>query len=382
MDTNYDVFDILGISRKEDSYTNLVKYLFDNWNDFKQKFIEKFAENTKDEFELETRNTYNLINDIDIEIEVEHHRKKIVPDMILHSKKEIIIIENKIFSGEGYRQTIEYSSKKYLEEVERKFNIKEAKFNFYFMTLDGIKAYSQNFKSIKWSELIADCCKDTSEIKKDPRLKILVDDLVQRCKQYENIPEPADNESICTYLNKRTKFITNEKLFETYMRKVLEGIIHPENNKYNFNCEFSTSDNRNGHVSLVYLFKKDWRGIDIENAKQGDSCRFIHIEFNMPENLKEINLCIHYGGYPYKREKEWNNLKNDEYFKNIIEDYEVERKRFKDNIYSKLNPNWKKIGKCITLAETSISKQVELQEMKKWAEENVEFAYNLIEEFK
>ena len=63
MDTNYDVFDILGISRKEDSYTNLVKYLFDNWNDFKQKFIEKFAENTKDEFELETRNTYNLINE-------------------------------------------------------------------------------------------------------------------------------------------------------------------------------------------------------------------------------------------------------------------------------------------------------------------------------
>ena len=378
MDTNYDVFDILGISRKEDSYTNLVKYLFDNWNYFKQKFIEEFAENTKDEFELETRNTYSLINDIDIEINVEHHRKKILPDMILHSKKEIIIIENKIFSGEGYKQTIEYSSKKYLDVVERKFNIKHAKFNFYFMTLDGIKAYSPNFKSIKWSKLIANCCKETSEIEKYPRLKILVDDLVQRCKQYENIPEPADNESICTYLNKRTKFITTEKLFKIYMTEVLKDIVP----KYNFYYDFSTSDNRNGHVSLVYLYKKDWRGIDIEKAKQGDSCRFIHIEFNMPENLKEINLCIHYEGYPYKTAEEWNNFKKKEDFKEIIENYEAERNIFKGNIYSKLNPNWKRVGRCITLVETSISKEVELQEIKKWAEENVEFAYKLIEEFK
>lgn len=376
MDTNYDVFDILGISRKEDSYTNLVKYLFDNWNGFKQKFIKKFvgdkAVYKKDEFELETRNT------IDLEIEVEHSRKKIVPDMILYSKEEIIIIENKIFSGEGYEQTNDYSSETALKKIEQKFNIKNAKFYFYFMTLDGIEACSSKFKPIKWSDLIINCCDDTSEIKKDPRLKILVDDLVQRCEQYENVLEPADNESICTYLNKRTKFITTENLFKTYMLKVLKDI----NKKYNFNYEFSTAGNMNGHVSLVYLYKNDWRGIEIEEAKQGDSCRFIHIEFNMPENLKEINLCIHYEGYPYKRAGEWNKLKKDENKKKIIEDYEAKRKKFKDNIYSKLNPNWKRIGKCITLVETSISKQVELQEMKKWAEENVEFAYNLIEEFK
>lgn len=378
MDKNYDIFDILGISTKEDSYTNLVKYLFDNWKDFRRKFIEKLAENSKEEFELETRNTYNLINDINIEIQVEHKRKKIVPDMILHSREEIIIIENKIFSGEGYKQTEEYSKKEYLQAIKQKFNIKNAKFNFYFMTLDGIKAYSPNFKSIKWSELITHCCNDTSEIENDERLCILVDDLVKRCEHYENLPKPENTESISTYLSKRSKFITNEKLFKIYMTEVLKDIIP----KYNFYYDFSTSDNRNGHVLLVYLFKKEWRGKDIEEAKEGDSCRFIHIEFNMAENSNEMNLGIHHEKAPYKTEKDWKPFKKDDKYKKIIDSYENERNTFKQNIYSKLDKNWKRVGKCITLVETSISKQAELQEMKKWAEENVAFAYDVIQEFK
>jgi len=377
MEKNYDVFDILGISTKEDSYTNLIKYLFDNWKYFKNKFIEKFADNTKDEFWLETRNTYNLINN-NINIEIENSRKKIVPDMILHSKEEIIIIENKIFSGEGYKQTDAYSEEKYLEKIKEKFNIKKAKFKFYFMTLDGIKASSNNFKSLKWSELIRYCCDDTSEINSDKRLIILVDDLVKRCEHYENLPKPQTTESIYTYLNKRSKFITNEKLFKIYMTEVLKDILE----NYDFDFDFGVSDNRNGHVLLVYLFKKDWKGKEIQDVHKGDSCRFIHIEFNMAENTNEINLGIHYEKLPYKKEKEWNQFKEIKKYKKIIDDYETQRNIFKSRIYSKIDKSWKRIGKCITLVETSISKQTELQEIKKWADQNIALAYKIIQECK
>jgi hypothetical protein len=38
-----DVFDILGIESREDSYTDLICDLFENWNVFKRRFCEEFA---------------------------------------------------------------------------------------------------------------------------------------------------------------------------------------------------------------------------------------------------------------------------------------------------------------------------------------------------
>lgn len=371
-----DIFEILGIDSREDCYTDLIKYFFDNWKDFKIKFIKWLAKNPDDDFKLEIRNTYNLTANCNVNIETDtEERKKIVPDLILHSNKEIIIIENKIFSKEAYNQTKEYASEQYRSRIQEKFNLKEATFSFYFVTLEGIEAKDRSFRPIPWSELIKFCCDDITEIENEDRLKILVKDLIKRCEEYDNIKKPQRNETINTYLDNRNRFVTTTMLFKVYMEEVLRDI------KDDLKCEFGQSNNKNGDILQVWLYKDEWKEKELEECSENDNCRFIHIEFSMEDNSEKIRLCIHYETYPYKTSNECKKMRKNKVTKKVLSRYDKTREKFKKKIYSKIHSKeWKKIGKCITLMETEIPRQTELYKMQQWAKENINLVYKVIQD--
>lgn len=79
MAEQYDILEVLGISDREDSFSNLISYLFHNNSDFKYKFSEKFLkidQNSElDDIVLIKRNAF--VSNVDT---------KIIPDLIIYSR--------------------------------------------------------------------------------------------------------------------------------------------------------------------------------------------------------------------------------------------------------------------------------------------------------
>ena len=79
MAEQYDILEVLGISDREDSFSNLISYLFHNNSDFKYKFSEKFfgikKKSDLGDIELKVRNKFIM-----------DEGKHIAPDLILYSK--------------------------------------------------------------------------------------------------------------------------------------------------------------------------------------------------------------------------------------------------------------------------------------------------------
>lgn len=388
-----DIFEILGINGREDSYTDLMKYCFDTWENFRIEFLKIFTKKPNKDFKLKIRKQYTDKDNL-----------AIIPDMTLYSDDEIIIIENKIFSGEGYEQT-----KKYIQyeqdiiDILKKENnkIKAKKCEYYYLTLEGKDANSKKFHTIKWSEIITKCCVNISSISDDESLKIIIKDLVARCNEYDRIEEPQNNECLEEYIkrNDNSGFITKEILFKKYMNKLFENII----NKYSGfeNVVYSTSNNWSGKKFIGYIYKEEWKSKleRDECTDENDDFKFIHIEFSYVEKEENLKLGIHYEVNPYYPQKKMNQwIKESELNNKIYTNYKNNRNNFKNNLYKCLNDKyeyvksertykdknninaWKKNSRCLSVLDTSISKYTVFEKLEKWIEETVEEAIQIIEE--
>ena len=103
MNYENDIFDYLGINGREDSYTNLLKALFDNVPKYKTDLL-KLLFNKDDlnvnDFYFETRRKYSRCDE-------DNKNHKEIPDAIIVDKtgNYFALIEVKVFAGEGEEQT-------------------------------------------------------------------------------------------------------------------------------------------------------------------------------------------------------------------------------------------------------------------------------------
>lgn len=174
-----DVFDILGISGREDSYTDLIHSIFDVSDEFKKKILNKFFEVGGD------------IKDLNIKIRSCHFtpegtRKKIIPDIILYNENKLVIIEVKVFSSEGKDQLKSYSAgvKKIKERLELKDEIEVGK---YYLTLDKQNDLPGEFNSMTWKEF-ADLIPETIDnkfISNCHAINMCIKDLKKRVDDYD-----------------------------------------------------------------------------------------------------------------------------------------------------------------------------------------------------
>ena len=116
-----DVFEILGISNKEDCFTNLIAETFNESGsrEFRNQFCRAISNNKTNIYDsadakIYTRNVFNVESTNE-----NGGRSKIVPDILFvaPSQNVIVIIENKIFSDEGFKQTLAYSSIEFQNEL-------------------------------------------------------------------------------------------------------------------------------------------------------------------------------------------------------------------------------------------------------------------------
>jgi hypothetical protein len=363
---NKDIFDILGIGGKEDSYTDLIKHFFDNWLDFKKRFCILIAGEYKDDFDLKIRMTF------DVENPETNKWEKILPDMVLNSREGNIItlVESKIFSDEGYYQTARYV--KHSKKIKEKLNMPNASFiNHKYVTLDGDKPSSEHFTALKWSDIVLKCCSKYKSLS-DNRIKLLAEDLYMRAEEYINCPKPNDNECFSDYLKKEKRWITAYRLNRRFMEAATECVLEPKND---FVFRASSSNNRAGRQYLYYIYKHHWVRGDL-NINRNDVCHHIHIESNWLVGSDKIKLAVHYETNPYIPQKWFNESYNE-----IKDEYYAVRNRFKEEFNKQIrNSKWKQRNYYLTIAECEISTKSSFKEIKEWYEKQTALAIAAVDE--
>lgn len=143
-----DVFEVLGISTNEDTFTNLMKYLFDHNHEFKINFINKFL-NTDTTVSLEnvvllTRTTY-----------IPETNERIIPDLVLYSKQlnEISVIEVKIHASQGKDQLKKYRDN--VEIIKKAVGLKEdATENYYYLSIEeDMGKDNKDWNFVSWKKM-------------------------------------------------------------------------------------------------------------------------------------------------------------------------------------------------------------------------------------
>jgi hypothetical protein len=372
-----DIFEILGINSREDSYTDLLGYAFSKSAQFKSNFCLEFAGYVSDDFSLKIRNAHDYIN--------LSSKRKEVPDMILISKlhNEIILIENKIFSVEGDMQTIRYSEKSFVEAVKNRLKMSSAKFDkFYYLTLDGSQSVSGNFISKRWSSVILNCTRNVEF--EDQRLKILMNDLATRVNHYEQSKNSDLNISFLEYFKYCEKWVSPVKAFRNMSIETFDKI------EKNYPVKVHFSDNTSNGRQLLILFNNEsWNLLNInailkEIPAANDleliefaKCRNIHIEVNWSENSKRITQFIHYETNPYISYK-----KLDAISPKFALAFNKNKDRFRDEILKNIPNGWKKNSKSKYIAPIKthyiLSDSTKCLDVINWIESNFRIAYECI----
>ena len=243
------IFDILGVGGREDSYTDLIAHAFNTSQKFRVKLIENIGINDYGDWISHVR--------LPVSIKSDTGRKKDIPDLIFSSKtgNKIVLIENKIFSGEGWEQTKRYSSNEFKDSLVRyliKKNILQngmvPNFEFFYLTLDGNNPSSSEFIPIKYTVISEAIPHDADNSK----LTLLLNELKDRIDEYNNWQLPKDNELVIDYLKSARRLVSPYKVF----CKFADGLVSNDND---FIKEFYLTGNQgSSYIPSCQWHKAHW----------------------------------------------------------------------------------------------------------------------------
>ena len=333
------IIDILGIGTREDSYTDLIAYAFVNNQVFRKNLLILFGE--------EDRGDWKVFVRMPVPIQSESGRKKDVPDLVLFSRKaqKVLLIENKIFSGEGWRQTERYASDAYKRSLGSYLVSPTLDYDFLYLTLDGSTPSSTAFKSISYQELMQ-CITQNSE---KTKLDILLQELRERIEEYYNWPAPADDDDVRTYLKNCRRLVNSYRTFI-----ILTERIFPAHAP--FLTDWGITANRgSGYIPLYHWYKENWRGEEYPAGNDGSRCYDIHFELQWDTRVERdyLRLYLHYHTNPYMVKKEFETLSID-----FIEGYGKSRTQFFNFLKDRHIPLWNFNKTQLSIADYIFDKNI------------------------
>lgn len=315
-----DVFDYLGIVGREDSYTNLLKVLFENVSEYKKELLKiLFDENNlnADDFYFETRKKYSYKGQ-----NGKSHNE--IPDIIIVDKQgnHFALIEVKIFAGEGYGQTQKYynmfSDKE--KEIFSQSNLVKLNENtnrkFYFLTIYGTKPQNNEFKIMKWKEIVEPL--KTIKIENE-YLCALANSLINKVNSTEIIKNLSDD---MPWTESMGYGWANEQNLFT----VLQNYCFYED-KWEVTSKWNGYNNDSNAFELKCSFgKENWIGkhlsnfADENNSSKIDECYQFHYEIAYNPATKKVTIRLDYHLEPYLSTQEINTLSKEKIEKKCIND--------------------------------------------------------------
>lgn len=343
------IFDILGIGGREDSYTDLIAYSFETSPEFKKNILTILSVPDYGDWIVKTR--------LPVAIKSNIGRKKDVPDMLLISKKgsSIILIENKIFSGEGWEQTRRYASEEFKSSLIQYLNENgmidshEPHMNYFYFTLDSDKPASSTFKILNYfsiSEYIPD---NLGNSKRD----ILLYELKERVDEYYNWKPPRNEDIIIDYLNKAKRLVTPLKAFHTMVEHM--GIDNSFTKDY-----YRTGNRGSSYIPAGQWYKNpQWRGTNCKNVNNGHTCFEINIDFQWDIRYDSFDLYLEYTTCPYQTRKEL-----ETYDETFLKEYGQRRDLFYEHVNNSDTGKWVMKKTPLRIAKFNFDKNITFGELK------------------
>lgn len=340
---NDHIFDILGIGSREDSYTDLIAYAFKHLPKFRENFLMLLGEKVNCDWECLIRPPVSIRKSI---------RTKDIPDLILFSKKtgKALLIENKIFSGEGWEQTKRYASDEFRNSLVDHLDTNSLNLKYFFLTLEGEKAASTKFKLITYYDVSACIPKSIGSSK----LVILLQELQERIDEYYKWPLPNDDTVVLEYLKKNTKRLVNTyKTFRLITKKLLSEDFKKE-------CGI-TANRGSGYIPLCLWYKESWRSKEYPKELNGSKCYDIHFElqWDTRKDWENLTLYLHYHTNPYFTQTYLKKLD-----RKFIAKYEENRNKLFNDLKTKKILDWTINKTPLRIAFYSFNRNVKFGEFK------------------
>ncbi|MBR5424366.1 MAG: PD-(D/E)XK nuclease family protein [Clostridia bacterium] len=285
-----DVFDLLMVH--EDGYSNLIRYLFETVEEFKNKFTFLLFGERLESPRIYTRTAYRTIDAND------NSRKKNIPDIIICDDNHFCIIEVKVYASEGEKQTKNYYDEKDTIKKILKINANAQEVFFYLSLDEEVNLSSVEFVKLSWTE-VGNCLPE--KIDSDNKmLFILVDQFRERIASIDR----------CQALSKNSNW--NESVKEVKWSGAV-GFLNALSLLKQFNivkpykvqhwANYQKSENRY-LLSAMFIPNKSWIGEDLDYSCRNDlpieACYSIHYEFEWDEENKILNYRLDYELNPYK----------------------------------------------------------------------------------
>lgn len=277
------VFDILGISHREDCYTSLLTFAINRNRVFRERVIQMLTgeREVASDWTCRARPA----------VSPGGGRKRDVPDIVFHSKESssIIVVESKIFSGEGHGQTMRYASAELRKQLCNDLGMPQAKVLLYYLTLSGESPRSGEFQPIRYKALVD--LLDVSPPK--DTLTRLLGELRERVEQYEYWPMPESATIVHEYIRNTGRLVSQRRTFELLVSGLRLG--------HGLNFRLGVTGNPgNGEIPLCQWFCDSWQFL----ARASDPGRSTHFELQWQSGVGRLVLYLHDETFPYMTQEQ------------------------------------------------------------------------------
>jgi len=369
IETNDEIFNILGVYSREDCYTNLIAYAFNHHFAFRKELLVKLEEDDDQNWTAELRPQ--------VLIRSNTKRKKDVPDLLLVNRlaKKACVIENKIFSGEGWEQTKRYASDEFKKGLIAHLKVKELTLRYFFLRLDETKPASSQFTTLSYSD-IANCIPQRLG---DSNLDILLAELREQIHEYEEWPRPRDTERIIEYLNRGNRLVNSTRTFQLTV-----DTLFPR--QRGFEREFGKTGHRgSGNILYCVWYKDLWRGEAYSEETDGTACYDIHFEFqwDTKKEKETLWLFLHYHTNPYMTKKVLG--EKPETFRR---GYTRARNKFHKQVKQSLAngseqdvPSWRMNKTVLRIAQYSVETDATFEQLKEIAPKLIDHMTTMVDQY-
>lgn len=291
-----DIFQVFGIQTREDKYTFVLCEFLKN---------DEFRNRAKEFFGFSRANFNCTRESLTLKVPTAY-RQKITPDIILYDDNRIAVIESKMFSSEGYKQTEDYKKAEELiiNYINQKCPSAENRIvEYYYFTLTGVTAANSCFKPLYWSEFYKSTLKDMNF--QDETLNCVASAIYSQAIQYDRLVSVENFEKLkelkyCDLFSNDTYWIRPYSLFASGVNNDLWGLssdysIYNGNINGKGHAEFTTNLKKSSwwkvgkqHGDNIHLF------IRCEWAVSGLSIYLNWENFNSEEQVNEEGIVVNY----------------------------------------------------------------------------------------
>lgn len=332
-----DIFKLFNVATKEDAYTFCLYEMIKTGPDtFKERVGKEFG--FCDSNFTPFRGTIQLEEETDnkLEEETDNNRKQITPDLILYNKNRIAVIESKMFSSEGYNQTMDYYKhkvriKQLLEDKTSVSFSDKVDYSFYYLSLSGQKPTNNNFTTIKWDDFYKSIFNGEDTLfENDESLELIRKTILKQANAYKEFKKDMKNKKYGDLFNNEENYwITPLTLFsDGAFDEEWQKIISDEKIEI-----WHGFVNGKGHSEFTTNIKNGKWKIKGKNAYDNIHL-FIRIEGNRQTPI--IWLCWEYWEYDKNGEVQYmptNKLKNhfnDEEYESAINNLKNYKMNYKN----------------------------------------------------